>query len=213
MHCSALYHSDNTPACAWVTQMSPKSKISAGLVRVPALRQHIFQDPPMYTIHVAGKANDMSDIPSRSFRLGHCWHFPSDVEFLTRFNQRFPLPQRVEWQLFRVSPRIITCVIDKLLIQLSKMDVWHRLPTIGCLFGENGVQMCTPAGSTSTFSVSPLAPSSKFSLVLLDRLGRHISLEAIAGLVRGSKEQLGPSAKPASWTSVTTPSTDPQENI
>ena len=125
MYCSVLSHSDNTPACDWATKMSPKSKISACLVRALTLQQRIYQPAPMYKIHVAGKANDIADIPSRSFCLGHRWNFPSDAEFITCFNQRFPLPQGFKWQLFQVSPRIITCVIDELLMQPSKIDVWH----------------------------------------------------------------------------------------
>lgn len=70
-HTSALVRSDNTPACSWATRMTPKSKIAARLVRALALRQRISQSSPMITLHVAGKANDIADIPSRSFRLGH----------------------------------------------------------------------------------------------------------------------------------------------
>jgi len=77
----------------------------------------------MYAIHVVGKAKDIVDIPSRSFRLGHRWNFSSNAEFLFHFNQRFPLPQGIKWQLFEVSPKIISRVISKFLMLPLKMDV------------------------------------------------------------------------------------------
>ena len=83
IHCFALARSDNTPACAWATKMSPKSKISARLVRVLTLRQRICQASPMYTIYVTGKANDIADILSRLFLLGNHWNCPSEANFMS----------------------------------------------------------------------------------------------------------------------------------
>eukprot|EP00979_Chaetoceros_neogracilis_P017172 scaffold10185_cov283-Chaetoceros_neogracile.AAC.2 len=70
-HISALTRCDNTPACSWATRMFPKSRIGARLVRALALRQRIRYASPMATIHVAGKDNDIADIPSRSIRPEH----------------------------------------------------------------------------------------------------------------------------------------------
>ena len=70
-HQSTLARRDNTPACSWATRMSPKSTISDRLVRTLALRQSLCHTGPMATIHVAGKANAISDISSHSFREGH----------------------------------------------------------------------------------------------------------------------------------------------
>ena len=70
-HRSVLARSDNSPACSWATRMSPKSAVAVKLVQALALRQRICQTSPMTTLHVAGKANNIADIPSRSFREGH----------------------------------------------------------------------------------------------------------------------------------------------
>ena len=90
-HRSALARSDNTPTYAWATRMSPKSKIGARLVRALAMRQRVMCAAPMITLHVAGKANDIADIPSRSFRHGHRWNCPYNTEFLSRFTSQFKL--------------------------------------------------------------------------------------------------------------------------
>ena len=211
MHRSALARSDNTPACSWATKMSPKSRISARLVRALALRQRICQAAPMYTIHVAGKANDIADIPSRSFRDSHRWNCPSDEQFLCRFASHFQLPQGHQWQLFQVNPKITTRVIDELLQRPMPMDVWHRLPPIGRLFGRNDVLTSAPATSTlgSTSRQLHSTPSSNTCPVLLDGLGKATSVEAIKSLVRGCKQLSVPSARHVSWHEDTTLCTVP----
>ena len=138
-HRSALTRCDNTPACSWATRMSPKSRIGARLVRALALRQRIRHASPMVTLHVAGKGNDIADIPSRSFRPEHRWNCPTNFEFLSRFSKQFPLPQGHKWQLFIISPRITTRVISELLTAPGEMDGWLRLPPIGRVFGGAGV--------------------------------------------------------------------------
>ena len=84
-HCSVLVCSNNSPACSWATHVSPKSEIAARLVRALALRQRIYQAAHMTMLHVTGKANDISDIPSQSFRDGHRWNCPKNLDFLTHF--------------------------------------------------------------------------------------------------------------------------------
>ena len=212
MHRSALARSDNTPACSWATKMSPKSRISARLVRALALRQRICQAAPMYTIHVAGKANDIADIPSRSFKLGHRWNCPSDVQFLHRFNSHFSLPQGNKWQLFQLAPKIVTRVTSELLMLPLPMDVWHRLPAIGRLFGKNGVNTYAGTTSTHTSTTSHSKTSSDTSPVLLDGCGKVISAEAIESLVRGCRLRSEPSGRPANWTEDATLCTEPQIN-
>ena len=62
---------DSTLSCLWETRMYPNSKIAARLVRVLALRQCLYQAASMFMLDVAGEDNDIANIPSRSFRLGH----------------------------------------------------------------------------------------------------------------------------------------------
>ena len=96
-HWYALVRNDNSLACSWVTHMSIRLAIAAKLVRALELRQIICQDAPMHTIHVAGEANDIVDIPSRSFINGDRWILPGNHDVLTRFTNRFPLLQGACW--------------------------------------------------------------------------------------------------------------------
>ena len=114
--------------------MSPKSKIAARLVRALAICQRVMEAPPMITLHVTRKSNNILDVPSRVFCLGHRWNFPINAECLSRFSKKNPIPQGNYWQLFVIAPRIVTRVIFELRILPLKMDVWHRLLTIGKVF-------------------------------------------------------------------------------
>ena len=212
-HMSALARSDNTPACSWATKMSPKSVIAARLVRALALRQRICQASPMATIHVAGKANDIADIPSRSFRKGHRWNCPSNLDFLTQFNLKFPLKQGRCWDLFVVNPKLVTLVTSVLLTLPLPMDVWQQLPTRGRVFGLSGA-----GTSRSLTMLTPTSPpnasmiSSDRSPDLRDGSGRAITAEEIRSLVLESQQRSGPLARPARWSEGTTLCTEPPKD-
>ena len=92
----------------------------------------------MTTVHVAGKANDIVDIPSHSFREDHRCNFLDDCQFLTCFTNHFPLPQGACWQLFVINPKIITLVTSEFQTNQLPMDVWKQLPKIGRIFGMYG---------------------------------------------------------------------------
>jgi len=211
-HRSALARCDNTPACSWATRMSPKSKIGTRLMRALALWQRLQHASPMVTLHVAGKSNDIADIPSRSFRPEHRWNCPTNDHFLSRFSSRFPLLQGKRCQIFLISPQITTGVILELLIAPGEMDGWLKLPVIGRVFGGIGAPT-NPPRSTNTLRGESLTPSSSMSPALLDGSRQELSAEDIESLVRKSRLLSGPSARPASWTGEQTLCTELQRNI
>ena len=182
-HRSALARSNNSPACSWATRMSPKSAIAARLVRALALRQRICQAAPMSTVHVAGKAHDIVDIPSRSFREGHRWNCPNNCEFLTRFTSHFPLPQGACWQLLVINPKIVMLVISELRMKQLPMDVWKQLPSRGRIFGVTGADGQKESELTRISEEKILLPLSERQLALVDGLGAGITVGDIKSLV------------------------------
>ena len=100
----------------------------------------------MYTLYVPGKGNDIVDVPSRLFRLSHCWNTTSDHEFLSRFNQTFPLAHGAEWQLFKINPKLVSLVIGKFRQRPLSMDVWSQLPQIGRFFWKKWKEFVKPRG-------------------------------------------------------------------
>ena len=211
-HLTLLLHCDNTPAVSWATRMSPKSAVAARLVRALALRHRVSAAAPSIIVHVAGKDNDIADIPSRSFLPGSRWHCPDDKQFLTRFASSFPIPQTACWLLFQPSSRLITSVTSDLLMQPRQMDVWLRLPPIGSVIGSTGAPTANHWGLTHTWNLSPTKPSPDSPPALLDGCGRATTAEAIRSRALECRSRSGPSARPVNWTEGTTLSSVPQTN-
>ena len=211
-HNSALTRCDNSPACSWATRMSPKSIIGAQLVRALAVRQRIRHASPMVTLHVAGKDNDIADIPSRSFWPEHRWNCPSNKEFLPRFALQFPLQKGKRWQLFLISHRIITRMISELLTAPGEMDGWCRLPVIRKAFGGTSAST-SPLMLTPTLKEKASTPLLNGSPTLLDGYGKAISVENIECLVLESRLLSGPSTRPVSWIEGRSRCTAPPKSI
>ena len=89
----AALFSDNQPTVSWVRRMASKSSDVAGqLLRALSLRLKMKGVSPITALHVPGKQNAMTDIPSRSFGSVPQWHCKTDTDLLTLFNAKFPLP-------------------------------------------------------------------------------------------------------------------------
>ena len=78
-------------------------------------------------MHIPGPENSISDIPSRSFWKKVKWYCNSDNDFLTMFNEKFPLPSQNSWSLFQIPKRLSSRVISILLTQASTTHEWTRL--------------------------------------------------------------------------------------
>jgi hypothetical protein len=92
--------SDNSPTMSWVRQMAARGSLVADqLLRALALRLKQKHVSPLTPIHIEGKKNDMTDIPSCSFGSIPKWHCKTDQELLTLYNSYFPLPNQNTWTI------------------------------------------------------------------------------------------------------------------
>jgi hypothetical protein len=120
----ALY-SDNSPSVHWVQRMAARnSETAMQLIRALSLRLHVTRASPLTMLHIAGQANAMTDVPSRSFGSEAKWHCTSDRSFLTLYNSLFPLPNQESWNLFRLSCAAITKVTSILRTKAFTLDEW-----------------------------------------------------------------------------------------
>jgi hypothetical protein len=131
--------SDNSPTVNWVRRMAARGSLVADqLLRALALRMKEKHVSPLTPIHIKGKKNEMTDIPSRSFGSVPKWHCKSDQDLLTLYNLYFPLPDQNTWTIYRPSREIESRVISVLRQQVLRMEEWRRLPKHGRHIGEAG---------------------------------------------------------------------------
>ena len=132
---------DNTPTTvSWGKKLNTsKSKTAAALLRVLALRLKMAKASPLIPMHIPGEENGLSDIPSRSFGGKAKWHCKTDDEFLTLFNNSFPLPNQNSWTLFHLPKDISSGVISILLTQASELGEWRRPQSAKKSSGNPGV--------------------------------------------------------------------------
>ena len=131
--------SNNSPTVSWVQRMACRSSLVAEqLIRVLALRFNIHKVCPITTLHIAGDQNAMTDIPSRSFGSKPKWHFHTDLDLLTFFNNNFPLPQKNSWTVCQPTSAIAMRVISVLRMTPFTLDDWRRLPAVGKSIGTIG---------------------------------------------------------------------------
>lgn len=134
--------SDNSPTVSWVRRMAARGSLVADqLLRILAFRLKARRVSPLTPLHIEGKKNEMTDVPSRSFGSNPAWFCRNDAELLTMFNKKFLLPQQRSWMVFQITSDISTRVISLLRMQLFTMDEFRRLPTIGQHVGGTGVPM------------------------------------------------------------------------
>jgi hypothetical protein len=66
--CHIALFSDNLPTVSWIQKMAVKgSKVADQLLRALCLRMKQRNISPLTSLHISGKKNAMTDIPSRSF--------------------------------------------------------------------------------------------------------------------------------------------------
>ena len=156
--------SDNSPTVGWVDRMAARhSLVAAQLLRALALRLKMQGACPLTPLHVAGKQNAMTDIPSRSFGSEPKWHCKSDSDLLTLFNSTFPLPNQTSWTVFRLTSDMLTRVISILRMKAFTMDEWRRLPKIGKHTGTIGPAMSHLWEWTLTYRIPASALESESS--------------------------------------------------
>ena len=107
-------------------------------MRALTLRMQASGVSPLTTLHVPGKLNAMTDIPSRSFGSEPKWHCISDTDLLNLFNHSFPLPKQSSWTVYSPSFALCTRVLSVLRMKRMPMEEWRRLPTRGKFTGKIG---------------------------------------------------------------------------
>jgi len=144
--------SDNDPTVSWVKQMaSRQSRVAAQLLRALALRLHKHHACPLTPIHIPGKQNTMTDIPSRSFGSVPEWHCRTNHDLLTLFNRTFPLPGQGYWTVFQLNSALAMKVTSVLRMRHTTLEEWRRLPKIGAHIGKIGPPMSNLWGWTLTY--------------------------------------------------------------
>ena len=99
--CHCALFSDNQPIFLWVRQMIAKSSlIAAQLLRALALQLKLKNVSPLTPLHIQGKENSITDIPSRSFGSDPTWYCKTDADLLTLFNNNSPSPSSNLGQYF-----------------------------------------------------------------------------------------------------------------
>ena len=191
--------SDNTATVAWQRRgASKRSAIANRLLRVLAIRQRVNRASPLVTRHLAGVRNHLGDIPLRSFGYKAEWHFENDLDFLSFFNETFPLPEQNCWTGFRLANAVVTKVTRELLTRGSPMDEWRQLPKLGRKYGRNGkptsdLSACLRTWTDATFKPSQGSPPCSGGTSEREDAGSPSALEQF-------EPNSGASARRSPWT-------------
>lgn len=198
-HCRSVIHCDNTPAVSWSTRMTcrAESRVAPQLLRGLAMRQRTLRSMPATVISIAGEDNTLADVSSRKVqptpvsRPTSVFPLLPDDQFLTYFDQRFPLPQNSSWTRVNPSSKMQSQVISTLRGRQLHLRQWTTPPEL--LPGGTGSATLPNAASIPTSSLSPAASNSMPSWAL------PLGLE-LASTARTSKLVSKPSKTPyVSW--------------
>ena len=152
--------SDNSPTVHWVRRLAARgSLVATQLVRALALRLKVRGASPLTPLHIEGKKNAMTDVPSRSFGSEPKWLCHNDVEFLSMYNKFFPLPNQQSWTVFKISTALFTRVLSALQMKGLEMDEWRRLPKSGKFVGAIGEPTASLWDWTLIYRVLPMGTS------------------------------------------------------
>ena len=192
--------SDNNPTVSWVKRMaSRQSRVAAQLLRALALRLHQRHTCPLTPVHIPGKQNSMTDIPSRSFGSVAEWHCQTDYELLTLFNSTFPLPGQESWNVFRLSSGLVTKVISVLRMTHTTLDEWRRLPKIGAHIGTIGPPMSNLWEWTLTYRGSRTLTGCESSQASQQECDKAATVEDAASRLAQSLALSQPLARRSRW--------------
>jgi hypothetical protein len=199
--------SDNSPTVSWVRRLAARgSRVAGHLIRALSLRLKVRQASPLTPLHIAGKHNALTDIPSRSFGSEPRWHCTTDQAFLTMFNNMFPLPEQNLWTNYHLSSKIRMRVISVLRMKVSDMDGWRRLPKLGQSTGGTGFPTSGLWAWTLSFRAPLTAHKSGASAVSPRESAVEPSDEDAPSKVRQYQRLSRPLVKRSLWPATGTPS-------
>jgi hypothetical protein len=131
--------SDSSLTVSWVQRMACQSSLVAKqLIPVLTLCINVQRSCLLTTLHIVGDQNTMTDIPLQSFESTPKWHFKTEADLLTFFNQIFPLPHQNSWNVSQPTSAIATRVISILQIMPFKLEDWRQLPAVAKNIGTIG---------------------------------------------------------------------------
>jgi hypothetical protein len=150
---------DNPPLNGWVTRLASKrSLVAKCLVQALALQLKIKRTCPSTPIHIKGKQNAISNVPSWSFGSNPARKCDTDADLLTLFNPMFPLPHQNSWTVFHLNCGVVTRVISALWTKPFALDNWRQLPKVGRHLGKIRAHMFDLWGWICTFTTHPSKP-------------------------------------------------------
>jgi hypothetical protein len=197
--------SDNSPTVSWVRRMASKgSLVSDQLLRALALRMKLRQVSPLTPLHIEGKKNAMTDIPSRSFGSVLKWFCKTDSDLLTLFNASFPLPDQNTWTVFRPSQKIESRIFSALRMQALKMEEWRQLPKPGRFTGEIGRATAKQWEWTLTFRDQPSETTKKPCTPSQQQSESATTVKAVKSEVRRFQRRSRPLTRRFPWPQTAT---------
>ena len=192
--------SDNSPTVSWVHRMACRSSLVAEqLLRVLALRFNLHRVCPIATLHIAGDQNAMTDIPSRSFGSEPKWHFKTEADLLTFFNDTFPLPRQNSWTVCQPTSAIAMRVISVLRMTPFTLDDWRRLPAAGKSIGAIGNSTRRMWEWTLTYRTHRSKSESDSSQALQLESAQDITVKENKSKIAQSVARLRPLARRSLW--------------
>jgi hypothetical protein len=199
--------SDNSPTVSWVKRMASKGSLVADqLLRALTLRMKLRKVSPLTTLHIEGKRNAMTDIPSRSFGSELKWFCRTDEELLTLFNKSFPFPDQNTWTVFRPSRKIESKIFSSLRMQVLKMEEWRRLPKPGRFTGEIGRATAKQWEWTLTFRDQVSTTTKKPCTRTQPQSGSDITVKAVKSELQRYQRRSRPLTRRLLWPQTETPS-------
>ena len=132
--------------------------MTENLVQALALRLKIQRACPLTTIHIAGRRNAISNVPSRSFGSNPTWQCANADKLLILFNPMFPLPNQTSWTVLHLNCDMVMGVTSALQTKLFALDDWRRLPKVGRQVGKIGVPMSNLCEWIHTLTTHPSKP-------------------------------------------------------
>ena len=190
---------DNTSAVAWSLKGHTATSMVAGrLLRFLAIRQRVRQTSSLLPMNIAGKENDMADIPSRAFKQGE--YFEANQNLVCYFNQHFPLPQTNSWLEYRLPTKLSSRVTSCLRGELTPMESLHKLPKLGRNTGRPG-RPTAPLAVNQIPTSTPSVKSNKASSSLPSQpvCAPGLTVTEIKSAFKQSRMRSRPSPRPVDW--------------
>ena len=178
---------------------SKGSLVADQLLRALTLRMKLKQVSPLTTLHIEGKKNAMTDIPSRSFGSELKWFCKSSDELLTLFNKSFPLPDQNTWTVFRPSREIESRIFSSFQMQVLRMEEWRRLPKLGRFTGEIGRATAKQWEWTLTFRDQASATAKKQCTPTQQQLESDTTVRAVKSDLQRYQRRSRPLTRRSLW--------------